>query len=644
MSMPAAGSPGPAHHAQFYDDLPFLAARVASYLDEALRADGGALVIARADHREAFVHELRTLGQDPDALRVCGRLVVLDADAMIADVMIGELPDRERFRAVVGAAITSVQARCTGRLHVYGEMVDILWAARRGEAVLAIEELWAELARERSFSILCGYRLGAFAQPCHVHMFRELCARHDEVSPSEQLHGLGVDIAATRTIVQLEQRARALQTEVARRGLVELRLEQLLDLTGELAGASSHEEITQLALDKGIGAVRAIAGGLWLLDRKVAALTMLASTRDAEETRPWALIPLAVDTPLTHVLRTGEPLFLTLADHEARFPATAARLRAAMTTQHLSYALLPLIGNGEPIGVLGFGYDCANELDANDRTYLSILARQCGLALERVRLHEIEREAQRELARSLVVERQARLEADEATSAREELLSVVSHDLRNPLGTILMCASTLLHSIEPTCPMSTRTHTIVDRIHRQAERMARLIDDLVDFATIQAGRCELARGEHEPSKIIAQARDLFGPIVAERGVAFEAHGDVPLPAIECDSERAVQILSSLVSNAIKVTPRGGQIAIGVQPVADDVVFFVRDTGPGIAPDELPRLFERHWRSTQSSYKGVGLGLSIARGLVDAHGGRIWVESQLGAGSTFYFSLSSTRNN
>jgi signal transduction histidine kinase len=117
-----------------------------------------------------------------------------------------------------------------------------------------------------------------------------------------------------------------------------------------------------------------------------------------------------------------------------------------------------------------------------------------------------------------------------------------------------------------------------------------------------------------------------------------------LPAVQCDSDRAVQVLTSLVSNALKVTPKGGAVSIGAEVKGRDVVFFVRDTGPGIEADELPKLFERHWRSKSSSYKGAGLALAIARGIVDAHGGKIWAESRLGAGSTFYFSLTGEPRN
>lgn len=240
-------------------------------------------------------------------------------------------------------------------------------------------------------------------------------------------------------------------------------------------------------------------------------------------------------------------------------------------------------------------------------------------------------------------ERAARLEADEATRAREEILSVVSHDLRNPLGAIMMGASALMHALDASDPKLGRFYIAAERIQRQSERMARLIEDLVDFAGIQAGVLAIARAPHQPESLLAQTRDLFHPLATERGLVFEAEAEAALPAVSCDAERVVQIFGNLVANAMKVTPRGGSIRIGARTEARRIVFFVEDTGPGIAEDELPSLFQRYWRSKHAQYKGAGLGLSIAHGLVEAHGGRIWARSQVGAGSTFFFSLTPSGN-
>jgi signal transduction histidine kinase len=297
-------------------------------------------------------------------------------------------------------------------------------------------------------------------------------------------------------------------------------------------------------------------------------------------------------------------------------------------------AFVPLMHHRQLIGKFMLYRNEPRPFSAHELQLTSAVAIQVAAALER-------KQHQHALARSYEEERKAHLEAEQATRAREEILSVVSHDLRNPLGTILMAATGLL-TID-TGDRGHRIRSLGERIHRQAALMARLIEDLVDFAGIQAGRLAMEPATHAPSDIITIAGDMFTSLVDERGVTLDVRVNPQLPAIRCDSDRVVQVLSNLLANALKVTPRGGTISVGVDAPNDEVVFFVKDTGPGIDATELPNLFERYWRSPSAAYKGAGLGLSIARGIVDAHGGRIWAESQLGSGSTFYFSLASRGN-
>jgi signal transduction histidine kinase len=191
-----------------------------------------------------------------------------------------------------------------------------------------------------------------------------------------------------------------------------------------------------------------------------------------------------------------------------------------------------------------------------------------------------------------------------------------------------------------------RVRSVAERVQRQAERMTSQIANLGDFAALQSGRFALRRATHLPSAILAAVADLSGPLARERGVTFESHAAAELPALDCDGDRVVQVLTNLVGNAIKVTPRGGTIEAGARREdmhgAPDqgVVFFVRDTGPGIPRDELASLFSPPWRTSQPSYKGAGLGFAIARGIVEAHGGQIWADSELGAGTTVFFVLGS----
>lgn len=627
------------HTAQFYDDVAFLADRVATFFAEALRAEGGAIAIVRPEHLGGITARLDAFGLSSSRLRASGRFVIVDADELLAALEVDGHPDPTTFRTVVGDVITLMRRRlpASAPLHLYGEMVDLLWSRERADDVLRLEELWNELRDEHAFELLCGYRLGAFAEQRHVHMFHQICSRHVHVSPSER-HARGVvDDEAARTITELEQRAAALETEVARRHRSELRMEQLLAVSECLSAAVTREEVAAITVERGIAAVGARFGALYVPAEDAFEMIAVSHAQRVASQR-WMRVPATADTPIAHVLHTGTPVYLdSMEAYRAQFPASYARTRAIFASEEEALVVLPLVTKDVTHGVLALTFESAMQLHSNDRTFLSILARQCAVAMERVRLAGAERETRR-LAET------ARDQARDAIHARDEILSVVSHDLRNPLGTILMGASTLLTPPAPDDKKGQRVFTAAERIHRQAERMARRIDDLVDFAGIQSGAIEIDRQAHPPAGLVEKARAQFGPIASERGLVFETSIGEALPPVHCDAQRALQVFSSLVTNALKVTPRGGCIAIGARPENDEIVFFVRDGGPGIDADELPILFEQYWRSKHQTYKGAGLGLSIARGIVDAHGGRIWAENATGAGSTFYFSFDAPRGN
>jgi signal transduction histidine kinase len=409
-----------------------------------------------------------------------------------------------------------------------------------------------------------------------------------------------------------------LEQQVARLGRVERRMARLLAVSGDLAGARTREDVARIAIHKGLDAVGASYGGFWIHEPDDATLRLLeASPLPVDDLERWRVVPLDIDAPLPRAVRTATPLFLTAAQFEEQFPASFERVRGTMASPDPGLASVPLVVEGAVLGAIAMTYAAAVDLDDNERTFLAILGRQCGLALARIRLHDAERVAHLE---------------------REEILSVVSHDLRNPLGTILIGASALLELTDPLDPKAQRVRTIGERINRQAERMARLIEDLVDFAGIQAGKLSVERKPHAPATLVDRAAERLAPLAHERGLAFDAEVARDLPLIDCDDSRVSQILSNLVGNAVRVTPKSGRICVGARLEGTEVVFFVSDTGPGLDPDELPLLFQRYWRSKQSTYKGAGIGLSIARGIVDVHGGRIWAESERGKGCCFFFTL------
>jgi signal transduction histidine kinase len=238
----------------------------------------------------------------------------------------------------------------------------------------------------------------------------------------------------------------------------------------------------------------------------------------------------------------------------------------------------------------------------------------------RIRALETERD---ELNRALEDARGQQRESADALRMRDELFAVVVHDLRNPLGTIVMGATALLQGDPSTDPKVQRIRTVAERIHRQAERMTRQIGNLSDFNEIQAGRLAIERESHTPAAILAAASELIGPLARERGIGFETHAEADLPAIECDADRVVQTLSNLASSAIKVTSRGGVVEVGVRRGEAPAVFYVRDHA-----------------DPQATRLSTGLMLTIARGIVAAHGGRLWTEHESTTGNTVSFSLTS----
>ena len=227
-------------------------------------------------------------------------------------------------------------------------------------------------------------------------------------------------------------------------------------------------------------------------------------------------------------------------------------------------------------------------------------------------------------------------QAQRATRMRDEVLGVVAHDLRNPLMAISMYAHVLHES-----GVTGKQAEWVDVVLRNTERMNGLIQDLLDISALDAGRLRVQPAPCAAGPLLAEALQLLEPQARAAGVRLSARRGGKLPAVVADRDRVLQVLSNLLGNAVKFTPAGGAVELAAEARGGEVVFTVRDDGPGIGPDDLPRVFDRFWQGTGTRRGGAGLGLAIARGIVESHGGRIWVESTPGAGSTFSFTLPAT---
>lgn len=230
-----------------------------------------------------------------------------------------------------------------------------------------------------------------------------------------------------------------------------------------------------------------------------------------------------------------------------------------------------------------------------------------------------------------------RARSDDVHETRNEFLGIVSHDLRNMLNTMVGSAALITQEVS-------REHYVEDvqrhaqRIQRAGHRMHRLIGDLIDLASIEAGGLAVTRESGDPAQVVTEAVETFQAQASGNRVSLVAEIVPPLPVTEFDPARILQVLTNLVSNAIKFTPADGGIVVRVERLGDDVCFAVTDTGVGIPADKLDAVFGRFFQVAGNDRRGVGLGLYISRSIVHGHGGRIWAESRIGEGSTFSFTL------
>ncbi|QRK13419.1 HAMP domain-containing histidine kinase [Archangium violaceum] len=230
-------------------------------------------------------------------------------------------------------------------------------------------------------------------------------------------------------------------------------------------------------------------------------------------------------------------------------------------------------------------------------------------------------------------------QAQDAVRWREELLAVVSHDIKTPLLVVRMNAELLLKAARPP-DEERRRHgrRHVEMILRATDQMRELIAGILDRARLQGMPMPLAPQPWTVDELFHQALEVLRPLASNKHQDLVVEVGPGLPRVRADRERVLQVLSNLVGNAIKFTPSSGTVILRARKVDGMVRISVKDNGPGISPEDVPHLFERFWRASSVSERGTGLGLSIVKSIVEAHGGSLWVETQVGRGSTFFFTL------
>lgn len=301
-------------------------------------------------------------------------------------------------------------------------------------------------------------------------------------------------------------------------------------------------------------------------------------------------------------------------DDRERVLATIEKSSEGQSEHHLTYRIV------RPDGQVRW-LEASGRLFKNAAGQPELMMGVCCDITERV-----EAEAQRqELLR----------QAEAAVRARDDMLAMVSHDLRNPLGVIAMAAEQLAAELSPSDP---RSQPLIERVSRAAKRMDELISNLLDAASIEAGNFEIQSEELPLEQLLNDSVEAIQPLAARRSIALEIRLADRALRVHCDPHRIAQVLGNLLGNAVKFSPEGSQIVVEASRESNWVQIAVHDRGPGIAAEHLELLFDRYWTGKRSGRAGTGIGLFIARGIVLAHGGKIWAQSTQGEGSSFYFNL------
>jgi signal transduction histidine kinase len=322
---------------------------------------------------------------------------------------------------------------------------------------------------------------------------------------------------------------------------------------------------------------------------------------DAELQQHAGAVLDSVPEPVARVMDERTPQIVS-----AELPPIATEMRSLM--------IVPLVSRGQTLGVILVVAPAGRVFAREDVALASELARRGSLAIDNARLY---------------------LESQQAVRAREEVLAIVSHDLRNPLNAVMLAAQLMKEE--------TRSEEL-ETIELSAQRMRRLIEDLLDVTRLEGGKqLPLEPAPLDVRPLLQETYELFKTQAATSSIALRYDVGDDVPPVYADHHRVAQVLSNLIGNSMKFTPSGGRISVRAKRRDDHVLFAVSDTGPGIPQKNLHDIFNPYWQAKRTARLGAGLGLPIAKGIVEAHGGRIWAESESEKGTTFYFTLPVARS-
>jgi PAS domain S-box-containing protein len=427
---------------------------------------------------------------------------------------------------------------------------------------------------------------------------------------AEELAGRAALAIDNARLYKAEQEARRRAEHAADR------TSRMQAITAALSEALTPLEVAEAVVEHGRAALEAAAGFVARLTQDGEALELLCALGYPEQFMNGNRhCPVSAQLPAAEVIRTREPVWLASEEERnARYPHLAD---VASDLRYCAWAAIPIVVEGRCIGAWGLSFPEPREANEEELGFMLALGRQCGQALERARLYE---------------------ESHEANRAKSDFLAVMSHELRTPLSAIIGYTDLLADEI--VGPVTEAQRTQLGRVKASSWHLLNLIEEILTFARMEAGRNEVRFELVDMRSVAQEAADMVEPNISEKGVSLQ----VVLPAesvkMQTDPGKLRQILINLLSNAMKFTEEG-EIRFHVHVEHDVVVFTVADTGIGISPEHFERIFEPFRQVEHAMTRkvgGTGLGLSVTRGLAHLLGGTVQVESIVGEGSTFVVRL------
>lgn len=402
--------------------------------------------------------------------------------------------------------------------------------------------------------------------------------------------------------LEQEKRGRARAVTEAER---QRRLAQGLDrLSAAILASATVDDLLAKVLEIFVDSVGAEVAVVRL--REGDRLRSRVSVGLEEEVAAGFSLPVAEGLPPGAGETDGSPVFLS---DEVDAPCRSESMRARGVR---GVYCLPLLHSEGLVGIVYLGARQTRDWSNAEQELMGLLALRTAAAVVR----QAEVEALRQGIRS-----------------REDVLGIVAHDLRNPLNVISLAANTLLQRLPDSS-----SRRPAERIIRGAQRADRLIQGLLEIDAIEGGRFAITTRKVETANMILAAIESQQSLAADASIIISTDISPELPPIEADEERILEVLENLVGNAIKFTSPGGSLTVGASARPNEILFWVKDSGAGIAAEALPHLFDRFWQARKKDRRGTGLGLTICKAIVEAHGGRIWPETQAGQGTTMFFTV------